>query len=123
RRRGAAGAGRRAPGGGLLLVGCRVLSARVWIHPSAVVLGDVVLGNDVSVWPTAVLRGDSDRITIGAGTNIQDGAVVHVDPGVPCVIGAQVTVGHRAIVHGATVEYGCLIGMGAIVLNGAVIGR
>jgi carbonic anhydrase/acetyltransferase-like protein (isoleucine patch superfamily) len=99
------------------------LSAGVWIHPSAVVLGDVVLGDDVSIWPTAVLRGDSDRITIGAGTNIQDGAVVHVDPGVPCVIGARVTVGHRAIVHGATVEDGCLIGMGAIILNGAVIGR
>jgi carbonic anhydrase/acetyltransferase-like protein (isoleucine patch superfamily) len=94
-----------------------------FIHQDAVVLGDVVLGDNVSVWPTAVIRADTDRITIGADSNVQDGAVIHVDPGVPCTIGARVTIGHRAVVHGATIEDDCLIGIGAIVLNGAVIGR
>jgi carbonic anhydrase/acetyltransferase-like protein (isoleucine patch superfamily) len=98
------------------------LSGAPFIHATAVVLGRVVLGADVSVWPCAVLRGDSDVITVGAGTNLQDGVVVHVDPGVPCVIGARCTVGHRAIVHGCTVEDEVLIGMGAIILNHAVIG-
>ncbi len=93
-----------------------------WVHPSAVVVGDVVLGRDVSVWPCAVLRGDSDRIAIGDATNVQDGAVVHVDPGVPCTVGARCTIGHRAVVHGCTVGDEVLVGMGAIILNGAVIG-
>lgn len=93
-----------------------------FIHSSAVVLGDVSLGERASVWPCAVLRGDTDRIVVGEESNVQDGAVLHADPGVPCTIGARVTIGHRAIVHGATVEDGCLIGMGAIVLNHAVIG-
>lgn len=94
-----------------------------FIHADAIVLGNVTLADGVSVWPTAVLRGDSDRITVGADTNIQDGAVLHADDNMPCTLGARVTVGHRAIVHGATVEDDCLIGMGAIVLNQAVIGR
>ena len=94
-----------------------------FIHAQAVVLGDVTLGERTSVWPTAVLRGDSDRIIVGDESNIQDGAVIHADDGAPCTIGRRVTVGHRAIVHGATVEDECLIGMGAIVLNRAVIGR
>jgi carbonic anhydrase/acetyltransferase-like protein (isoleucine patch superfamily) len=102
--------------------GAAMRGAGGYIHPSAVVLGEVVLGADVSVWPCAVLRGDSDRIEVGAGSNVQDGAVVHVDPGFPCRIGARVTVGHRAVVHGATVEDEALIGMGAVILNGAVIG-
>jgi carbonic anhydrase/acetyltransferase-like protein (isoleucine patch superfamily) len=93
-----------------------------FIHPDAIVLGDVVLGRDASVWPTAVLRADSERITIGDESNVQDGVVIHVDPGVPCTIGNRVTIGHRAVVHGATVEDECLIGMGAVVLNRAVIG-
>lgn len=93
-----------------------------WVHASAVVVGDVVLHDDVSVWPTAVIRGDRDRITIGAASNVQDGAVLHADPGAPCTIGARVTIGHRAVVHGATVADGALIGIGAIVLNGAVVG-
>jgi carbonic anhydrase/acetyltransferase-like protein (isoleucine patch superfamily) len=93
-----------------------------FIHPAAIVLGDVTLGENASVWPTAVIRGDSDAITIGAESNVQDGAVLHADEGVPCRIGARVTIGHRAIVHGATVGDDCLIGMGAIVLNHAVIG-
>ncbi len=84
--------------------------------------GDVRLGEHVSVWPTAVLRGDRDTIAIGDETNIQDGVIVHCDPGKPCTIGKRVTVGHRAVIHGATVEDGALIGIGAIVLNDAVIG-
>ena len=97
-------------------------SGRVFIHESAVVLGDVVLGAGVSIWPNAVVRADSDRISIGDESNVQDGAVLHCDPGVPCRIGARVTVGHRAVVHGAPVEDDSLIGIGAIVLNHAVVG-
>ena len=93
-----------------------------FIHPLAVVLGDVTLGSRASVWPTAVLRADGDVIVVGADSNIQDGAVLHVDVGIPCSIGQRVTIGHRAIVHGATVEDDCLVGMGAIILNRAVIG-
>ena len=93
-----------------------------FIHSEAIVLGDVVLGRRASVWPAAVLRADSDRISIGDESNVQDGAVIHVDPGAPCTIGARVTIGHRAVVHGATIEDDCLIGMGAIVMNHAVIG-
>ena len=94
-----------------------------FIHSEAVVLGNVSLGERASVWPTAVIRGDSDRIEIGNESNVQDGAVLHADESMPCIIGDRVTIGHRAIVHGATVEDDCLIGMGAIVLNKAVIGR
>lgn len=93
-----------------------------YFHPTAVIIGDVTLGRDASVWPTAVLRGDSDAIVIGDETNVQDGAIVHVDPGVPVRIGSRVTIGHRAVIHGCTIEDDCLIGIGAIVLNGAVIG-
>ena len=93
-----------------------------FIHPAAVVCGDVTLGAGASVWPSAVIRGDSAPITIGESTNVQDGVVIHVDPGLPCTIGARVTIGHRAIVHGATVADDCLIAMGAIVLNRVVIG-
>lgn len=98
------------------------VAATAWVHPSATVIGDVTLGDDVSVWPGAVLRGDRDAIVVGAETNVQDGAVLHCDPGLPCRIGARVTVGHRAVVHGCTIEDGALIGIGAIVLNGAVVG-
>ena len=100
-----------------------MIPENVFVHPEAVVIGNVQLAAGSSVWPTAVLRGDSDRISVGAESNIQDGAVLHADEGAPCTIGARVTVGHRAIVHGATVEDNCLIGMGAIVLNHAVIGE
>ena len=86
------------------------------VAPGAVVLGDVTLGERASVWYNAVVRGDVERIEIGAGTNIQDCAVIHADSGFPAVIGSGVTVGHGAIVHGT------LIGMGAIILNGAKIG-
>lgn len=94
-----------------------------YVHASAVLIGSVTLGRDSSVWPTAVLRGDTDTIDIGDETNVQDGAIVHVDPGVPVKIGHRVTIGHRAVIHGCTIEDDCLIGIGAIVLNGAVIGR
>lgn len=93
-----------------------------WIHETAVVMGDVVLADDVSVWPTAVIRGDVERITVGARSNVQDGAVIHADPGMPTVIGEDCVIGHRAIVHGAVLEDGVLVGMGAIVLNGARVG-
>jgi len=93
-----------------------------FIHPGAFVCGDVTLGAGASVWPSAVIRGDSAPIVIGESTNVQDGVVIHVDPGLPCTIGARVTIGHRAIVHGATVADDCLIAMGAIVLNRVVIG-
>lgn len=99
------------------------IAASAWVHPSAIVLGDVTLGEHVSVWPTAVLRGDRDAIVVGAESNIQDGAVLHCDPGKPCRLGARVTVGHRAVVHGCTVEDGALVGIGAVVLNDAVVGE
>jgi carbonic anhydrase/acetyltransferase-like protein (isoleucine patch superfamily) len=93
-----------------------------WIASNATVVGQVTLGAKASVWYGAVLRAEFEPIEIGAGTNIQDGAVVHVDPGFPATIGAGVSVGHNAVLHGCTVEDGCLIGMGSTVLNGAVIG-
>lgn len=94
-----------------------------WIAPDAVVIGDVRLAQNTSVWWNAVLRGDNDPIDIGEHTNIQDGSILHTDIGAPLVIGAQVTVAHRVMLHGCTIGAGCLIGMGAIVLNHATIGR
>ncbi len=93
-----------------------------WIAPGAVVTGDVRLGARSSLWFHTVLRGDTAPITVGDDSNVQDLSVVHVDEGFPAVIGARVTVGHRAIVHGCTIADDCLIGMGAIVLTGARIG-
>lgn len=93
-----------------------------FIHDSAVVIGDVHLGARSSVWPTAVLRGDVDRIEVGEDSNVQDGAVLHCEAGIPCIIGKRVTIGHRAIVHGALVQDDVLIGMGAVVLNSVVVG-
>ena len=104
------------------------VGARVFISPHASVNGDVVLSDDASVWPMAVLRGDINRIRVGARTNIQDGAVVHVThesawapQGLPTIIGDDVTVGHAAVLHACTIGNRCLIGMGAIVLDGAVV--
>jgi carbonic anhydrase/acetyltransferase-like protein (isoleucine patch superfamily) len=94
-----------------------------FIHPEAFVCGDVTLGPRASVWPSAVIRADSAPITVGDSSNVQDGVIIHVDPGLPCTIGARVTIGHRAMVHGATVEDDCLIGIGAIVLNRVAVGR
>lgn len=93
-----------------------------FIHPTAVVLGNVIFGDRVSVWPTVVIRGDNDRITIGDDCNVQDGTVIHADPGLPTTIGKRVAIGHRAIVHGSVIEDDCLIGMGAILLNGVHVG-
>lgn len=93
-----------------------------FIHPLAFVCGDAHLGPRASVWPYAVVRADNDRIEIGADANVQDGAVLHTDPGLVCRLGARVVVGHRAIVHGATIHDDVLVGMGAIVLNGAEVG-
>ncbi|WP_338662414.1 gamma carbonic anhydrase family protein [Pararoseomonas sp. SCSIO 73927] len=98
-------------------------AGRFWIAPDAQVIGDVALEEDVSFWFGAVARGDNTRIAIGARTNIQEGAMLHSDPGAPLTIGADVTVGHHAILHGCTVGDRSLIGMGATVLNKARIGR
>ena len=100
-----------------------VIDPTAWIAPGALLLGDVTLGPASSVWYASVLRGDMAPIVIGAQSNLQDGTVVHVDADVPCTIGSRVGVGHRAILHGCTIEDDCLIGMGSIVLNGAVVGR
>ena len=94
----------------------------VFAHEPVVVIGRVRLGDRSSVWPIAVLRGDVEAITVGDETNVQDGAVLHADPGMPCTVGDRVTIGHRATVHGCTVGDECLIGIGATVLNGARIG-
>lgn len=94
-----------------------------WIAPNATVIGDVELQRDASIWFNAIVRGDCDRIVIGEGSNIQDGAVLHTDPGVALTIGKHVTVGHLAMVHGCTVGDGSLIGINAVILNNVVIGR
>lgn len=93
-----------------------------WVAPSADVVGDVVLGEDVSVWFGAVIRGDNNRIPIGARSNIQEGAMLHSDPGAPLTIGEDCTVGHHAILHSCTIGDRVLVGMGATILNNAVIG-
>ena len=94
-----------------------------WIAPTAVVIGKVRLGKNASVWWHSVLRGDNEPITVGEGSNIQDGCVLHTDPGYPLVIGQGVTVGHMVMLHGCTIGDGSLIGIGAVILNGATIGR
>ena len=93
-----------------------------YIDVDAVIIGDVVIGRGANIWPGAVLRGDVERITVGAETSVQDNSVVHCDPGHPTSIGARVVVGHGVILHGATVGDDALIGMGSILLNGCVIG-
>ena len=99
-----------------------LLGEGAWAAPSADLIGDVRLGPRASVWFGAILRADNTPILLGEETNFQDGAVGHSDPGVPLTIGARVTVGHQAILHGCTVSDDCLIGMGARVLNGAFLG-
>lgn len=105
------------------------LAAGAWVDETALVVGDVVLAEDVSIWPLTVVRGDVNHIRIGPRSNVQDGTVVHVAhhregywPGLPTIVGADVTIGHRAIVHACTIGNACLIGMGAIVMDGAILG-
>lgn len=99
------------------------------IHPTAfiaetaTIVGEVTVYNDCSVWYGAVIRGDADKIVIGEGTNVQDGSVIHCDTNLPTTIGKRVTIGHRAVVHGATIGDDVMIGIGAIVLNGAKVGE
>lgn len=93
-----------------------------WVAPNATLIGKVTLADGASVFYSAVLRGDMDAITIGERSNIQDGCVVHTDDGFPATVGSGVSVGHRAVLHGCTVEDDALIGMGSVVLNGAVVG-
>ena len=96
---------------------------RFWIAPTAVVIGKVRLGQNASVWWQSVLRGDNEPITVGDGSNVQDGCVLHTDPGYPLVIGQGVTVGHLVMLHGCTIGDDSLIGIGAVILNGATIGQ
>jgi carbonic anhydrase/acetyltransferase-like protein (isoleucine patch superfamily) len=98
------------------------MNPAAYVHPLAVIIGDVTLGARASVWPTAVLRGDTAPIVVGESSNVQDGTIIHVDHDVPATIGARVAIGHRAIVHGATIEDDCLIAMGAILLNHVHVG-
>ncbi|MET9442191.1 gamma carbonic anhydrase family protein [Streptomyces sp. NPDC006610] len=98
------------------------IAGDAFVAPTAAVIGDVTLGAGASVWYGAVLRGDVERISVGARSNVQDNCTLHADPGFPVTVGERVSIGHNAVVHGATVEDDCLIGMGATVLNGAVVG-
>ncbi len=100
-----------------------VIGENVYLAPTAVVVGDVVIGDGSSIWFGTVLRGDLAPIRVGTETNIQDNCTVHVDEGYPTVIGDRVSVGHNAVVHGCTVEDECLVGIGALVLSGALIRR
>lgn len=124
---GDAPAGRRSGGAGGALVAAvagrsPAVDPAAYTAPTSVVLGDVELAAGASVWYHAVLRGDCEAVRIGAGSNIQDNCTVHADPGFPAVVGAGVTVGHNAVLHGCVVEDDVLVGMGATVLNGARIG-
>ncbi len=99
-----------------------VIAATAWVAPGATVVGTVRLEEAASVWYGAVLRGDGDRIRVGPRSNVQDGCVLHADPGFPASLGSGVSLGHRAVVHGSSVGDNVLVGMGAIVLNGCRLG-
>ena len=98
------------------------VAGSAWIAPGAFVIGDVRLGEESSVWYGAVLRGDTEPIRIGARSNVQDGCILHADPGFPAIVGQGCVVGHNAVVHGCEIGDDCLVGMGATILNGAKIG-
>jgi carbonic anhydrase/acetyltransferase-like protein (isoleucine patch superfamily) len=100
-----------------------LVAASAYIAPTAAVIGKVILAKNTTVWFGATLRGDNETISIGAGSNVQDSAVMHTDPGYPLMIGADVSIGNQAVLHGCTVGEGSLIGIQAVVLNGAVIGK
>ena len=94
-----------------------------FIAPNATVIGSVVLENNASIWFNVVVRGDNDTITIGENANVQDGCILHTDPGIPLTIGRDVTVGHKVMLHGCTIGEGSLIGINSVILNRAVVGR
>ena len=98
------------------------ISRAAFVAPNATIIGEVEIASQVSIWYGAVLRGDVERIKIGSYSNIQDGAICHGDPGQPTIIEDYVTIGHRAVIHSAHIETGCLIGIGAIILNGVRVG-
>ena len=100
-----------------------VLGEGSWVADNATVVGSIVLGRNVNIWFGAVLRGDNDPITVGDNSNIQDGAILHTDEGIPLTLGQHVTVGHMAMLHGCTVGDGSLIGINAVILNNAVVGK
>lgn len=106
------GVGVRTPGDG-----------SYWVAPNATVLGNVSIGEGASIWFNTVVRGDNDPIEIGAGSNVQDGCVLHTDPGFPLIIGADCTIGHMVMLHGCRIGRSSLVGIGAIVLNGVVVGE
>ena len=99
------------------------IHSSAWVTESAQVIGDVVIGEESSVWFNAVLRGDNETITVGEGSNVQDGSVLHTDPGLPLEIGANCTIGHMLMLHGCTIKDGSLVGIGSTILNGSVIGE
>jgi carbonic anhydrase/acetyltransferase-like protein (isoleucine patch superfamily) len=99
------------------------IAESAYIAPTATVIGQVTIGPEASVWWGAVIRGDVDRITIGSGTNVQDGTIIHCDQGIPTTIGREVTIGHGCVIHGCTIGDHCLIGMGSTILNGARLGE
>ncbi len=100
-----------------------IIPASAYVAPEATLIGKVILGENASVWPGVVMRGDNDSITIGNGSNVQDNAVLHADPGFPLLVGENVTIGHQAALHGCTIGDGSLVGIQAVVMNGAVIGK
>ena len=100
-----------------------LIDETAYVAPNATILGQVEVREEASIWFGCVLRGDNDPITVGPRSNVQDLSMIHTDEGIPCGIGAGVTVGHRAVIHGATIADGALIGIGAIVLNGARVGE
>ena len=95
---------------------------KVYVDPAAVIIGDVELEQDVSIWPTAVLRGDANSIKVGAGSNVQEGAVIHTSHDFPSVIGKLVTIGHGAVINGARIGDRCIVGINSTILDGAIIG-
>lgn len=99
------------------------IDSQSWIAPNAIVIGDVEIRRDASIWFNAIVRGDCDKIVIGEGSNIQDGAVLHTDPGVKLAIGKHVTVGHLVMLHGCEIGDNSLVGIGSIILNNAKIGK
>ena len=100
-----------------------ITRGKYWIAPGSHVIGSVILGHDVSIWFNSVVRGDNDLITIGDGSQVQDGCILHADPGFPLTIGKHASIGHKSMIHGCTIGDHTLIGINSVVLNGAKIGK